>query len=170
MFSSYAYWFFELEEEAPSDQYRHTVEAAIGVVDARAGEMDVTRFQREGDVVFEEPLDAGPGLQVEFECAAQIWRADACGRDPCSGINKRNQAGARGKVVAQMWSQAYEPVGRGRELRPSKQFQPPLEIASIPMILAHSVAKHVTVGEADQSQIVTLASAESCKAVSSART
>jgi len=37
-----------------------------------------------------------------------------------------------------------------RELRSREQFQSPFEIASVPVVLAHSGAKHLTVGEADQ--------------------
>src|SRR5882672_2856741 len=170
MFSSYACDFFELEEEAPSDHSRHTVQAVIGIADARVRKMHVTGFHANGHVVFHEPLDSASALKVKFECPAQIRSADACARDACSGIHKRNPAGPRGKVVPQMWSQAHQPFGRGRELRSREQFQPPFEIASPPMVLAHSVAKHVAVGDTGQSQIVLLASVESLKTVSSART
>ena len=112
--------------------------------------MDVTRFHGNGYVVFQEPLDSGSGLEVKFECAAQIRRADTCGRGPCSSINKRNPAGPGGKVVPQMWRQPHEPLTTRRELRSREQFQSPFEIASVPVVLAHSGAKHVTVGEADQ--------------------
>src|SRR6266404_4675887 len=96
MFSSYACDFFELEEEAPSDHSRHTVQAVIGIADARVRKMHVTGFHANGHVVFHEPLDSASALKVKFECPAQIRSADACARDACSGIHKRNPAGPRG--------------------------------------------------------------------------
>ena|SRR5258706_8197354 len=106
------------------------------------------------------------GVLVELERPAQIGRPDACCRHAGADVDKWDPTGARGKVVAQLWSQTHEPLTGGRELRSCEQFQSKFEIAPIPMALAPRMTEHVAVGEVDESQIMSFAAAEHRDAIS----
>ncbi len=132
----------------------HGVQARVGMVKTSAGHVHVADFHRYGQVVANEPMHAGSGLEIELKRTTQIWGALPGGRDPRASIDKRNPARAGGEIIAQVWCQPNTPSQAGRELSTGKNLPAQFQISTIPVANAYYRAEHVAVGKADQSQIV----------------
>ena len=80
------------EEPAQAHRPQNTVHTQVRRADPRAGQVHVADLQRQGDIVFQEPMDAHAALEVELENVAEIRFADAGPRHPCAAIHEGDQA------------------------------------------------------------------------------
>src|SRR5260221_5307906 len=117
-------------------------------MNSRAGIMCVPDVTCQRQVISEKPMHTGRSLQFEFEGAADVRTANPHCRHSRPSVHKWHPATARGEIVTQMRRKTDEPaisIDARVVLHTSEEFHPPFEVATIPMILPHNSAQHVTI-------------------------
>src|SRR5262245_10969006 len=134
------------------------------MVNPAARHVHITGFPGQSDVIAYEPISAGINMQIKFESAAHVRWANTGGRDAGAAVQEGNQASPRSEVVSQMRREADYVFARGPVLSTTPQFQAAFKIAAVPMPLTQYMAEHVSIGKAEQREVMCLPAAEGCHA------
>ncbi len=127
---------------------------------AGAGDVEITSFDAQRQVVPDKPAHPGGRLQVKFKSVGQIRSADGGRGQAGPGIKERHPTRAGHEAIPQVGSNALQGSIDRSELTAAKQFHPQFPITTIPVAFTFDRTQRVTISKIPENQIVTLPGAK----------